>query len=100
MSFDDFGPDVDPTEREELQRLASRLVAERPVPAAAFRGDLRRRIIVARPSGRRLQLRIASYLATGTALLAVAAFGVNDVGPLAPHPLQKEPAATQAFVQR
>lgn len=85
MSQDDFEPGIPADERERLERLASRLVGDRPVPRPAFRGDLRRRIVRA-PQTRRLRLRVVAYLVSGAALLAVATLGVNDVGPLAPHP--------------
>jgi hypothetical protein len=85
MSHDDFEPGIPADERERLERLASRLVGDRPVPRPAFRGDLRRQIARA-PQARRLRLRVVGYLVSGVALLAIAALGVNDVGPLAPHP--------------
>jgi hypothetical protein len=84
MSHDDFEPGLPADERESLERLASRLVGDRPVPRPAFRGELRRRIVRA-PQTRRLRLRVLAYLVSGAALLAIAALGVNDVGPLAPH---------------
>jgi len=85
MTHDDFGPGIPPDERDELERLASRLMAERPVPSAAFRGDLRRQIARApRRRGAGLRLRVAAHLVSGFALLAVATLGVLDIGPLAP----------------
>jgi hypothetical protein len=39
---DALTPDVDPEEAEALARIARRLQVQRPVPRAAFRGDLRR----------------------------------------------------------
>jgi hypothetical protein len=74
-------------EAEEVVRLAERLRAERPVPRAAFRGELRVRLLRSpelvawRPA--RLRLTIGAYLASGVALLAVAAIGVAGAGPLA-----------------
>ena len=68
--------------------MALRLEDERPLPAAAFRGDLRRSL--ERESGRsrlpgRTRRRLAlGYLAAGAALLALAAAGLVDVGPLSP----------------
>lgn len=85
---DDFEPGLPPDERAELERLAARLVADRPIPAPAFRGELRRRIAAAPPRrAAALRARAVAYLVTGTALLAVAALGVNDAGPLAPEAL-------------
>lgn len=95
MSHDDFEPGITASEHEQLERLAARLVADRPVPRAAFRGELRRRIATTQPVAPGLRLRVATYLASGVALLAVAALGVNDVGPLAPSP----PAAPAALAQ-
>lgn len=72
---------------EEHERLAHRLETERPVPGAAFRGDLRRRLLnlgsasVARP--RRLKLLISAYAASGLGLLAIAAVGLAGAGPFA-----------------
>jgi hypothetical protein len=95
MSHDDFEPGIPADERERLERLASRLVGDRPVPRPAFRGDLRRRIVRA-PQARRLRLRVVGYLVSGAALLAIAAFGVNGVGPLAPHPSAGQQAQVAA----
>ena len=95
MSQDDFEPGIPADERERLERLASRLVGDRPVPRPVFRGDLRRRIVRA-PQTRRLRLRVGAYLVSGAALLAVATLGVNDVGPLAPHPSADQRAQVAA----
>jgi hypothetical protein len=84
MSHDDFEPGIPADERAQLERLAERLVAERPVPRPAFRGDLRRNIARA-PHARRTRQCVAAYLVSGAALLAIATLGVNDVGPLAPQ---------------
>jgi hypothetical protein len=75
-------------EDRDLTDIVQRLEAERPVPRAAFRGDLRRRLIGMRPSRRRaarqrVGVLIGAYAASGTALLAVAAIGLAGVGPLA-----------------
>lgn len=80
---DDIRADLD---SEALRSLAERLARERPVPRAAFRGELRRRLLGAgmpfsRP--RRLRLLIAAYAGSGTAVLAVAAVGLAGVGPFA-----------------
>ena len=68
----------------ELEGVASRLEAERPVPRAAFRGELRRHLLGMRRDAsppQRLRLLITAYAGTGTALLAVAAVGLAGVGP-------------------
>lgn len=77
------------TRHDELERdlhdLASRLESERPVPGAAFRGDLRRRLLSSPGSGApaRLRLMISAYAGSGAALLAIAAVGVAGMGPFA-----------------
>jgi hypothetical protein len=87
---DDIGralePEIGGPERERLLRLAERLENQRPVPRAAFRGELRRHLLSAggAPHGAapaRLRLLIASYLGSGLILLAVAALGVAGAGP-------------------
>lgn len=83
MTHPDFGP-VDERERAELDALADRLLAARPLPSPMFRGELRRRLVVPRRSRRTLRWRAAASLATGLALLLVATLGAIDVGPLAP----------------
>jgi hypothetical protein len=70
---------------EDLDRIADRLRAERPVPAPGYRGELRRRLIVGnRPpvAPRRLRLLIAAYACSGTVLMAIAAIGLAGAGPL------------------
>ena len=96
MTHDDFEPGIPADERDHLERLASRLVADRPLPRPAFRGELRRSLARA-PRARRLRLQVVAYLVSGAALLAIAALGVNDVGPLAPHPGAQQ-GAVQAQV--
>lgn len=66
----------------EIERL---LTASRPVPRAAFRGDLRRRLTG--PGGhprfeQRLRLVIGAYAGSGGLLLAVVALGIAGLGPL------------------
>ena len=71
----------------DLARLANRLERERPVPAAAFRGDLRRQLINTRratASPKRLWVWVSAYAGTGAALLLVAGLGVLGGGPFAP----------------
>ncbi len=75
------------THDEGLDRVATRLEAERPIPRAAFRGDLRRTLLAdagRRPAAPpRLRLLIAGFASSGTVLLAIAAIGLAGVGPLA-----------------
>jgi hypothetical protein len=71
----------------DLDPIVERLERERPVPRAAFRGELRRRL-VSRPDARRLwparpRLLVGVYLSSGTLLLAIAAIGLAGLGPLA-----------------
>lgn len=86
----DLEPGLEPPEVDALIALAERLRAERPVPRAAFRGDVRRRLDPARgvrtrrrrPA--RLRLLVSMYLGSGTALLLLAATGLAGGGPFAP----------------
>lgn len=73
--------DRDPYEHDVVAR---RLEAERPIPGAAFRGDLRRHLVARTPPARpaRLRLLVAGQLAGGLLLLAVAAVGAVGNGPL------------------
>jgi len=86
MSRDDIDPEIQGPERDALLELSDRLTRSRPVPSAAFRGELRRMVVGHRPPPSALRLRIAACLVTGTALLLVAALGVTGSGPLAPQP--------------
>lgn len=95
MKPDDFDPEMPEHERQRLESLASRLVADRPVPRAAFRGELRRRVVAGAPPARALRLHVAAYLASGVTLLGVAALGVTDVGPLAPGAPDERESVTQ-----
>jgi hypothetical protein len=74
-------------EPPELVHLGKRLEAERPVPRAGFRAELRRRLLEAgseRALARgRLRLLITAYAGSGVVLLAIAALGVAGAGPLA-----------------
>ncbi len=77
--------DLDPGVSEELIRLAERLDRERPVPTAAFRGTLRRRLLMGEPPRARparLWLLITGYVSAGSALLVVGAMSVAGIGPL------------------
>lgn len=87
--FDDIWPDGS---QEDDLLLAERLERERPVPAPAFRGDLRRRLLARGPASSRpakLRFRIAVALATGFILLGLVGVGVAGTGPFA------APAAVQ-----
>ena len=72
---------------DNFDPVAERLEAERPIPAASFRGTLRRRLLSdlerepSRPQ--RLRLLITAYAGSGLALLAVAAVGLAGAGPFA-----------------
>ena len=81
----DIRDDLEPQAPEELVRLAERLAIERPLPTAAFRGELRRRLLAggahrARP--RRLRALISGYATAGALLLLTGALSVAGVGPL------------------
>ncbi len=72
---------------EDLDPIAQRLESERPVPGAAFRGDLRRMLVASAGERRRTPARprllIAAYAGSGLVLMAVAVVGVAGIGPLA-----------------
>jgi hypothetical protein len=79
----DIREDLEPGESPEVVQLAERLLAARPVPRAAFRGDLGRRLRSRSPRMRaRLRLVIAGYAASGALLLMVGAIGAAGGGPL------------------
>jgi hypothetical protein len=81
----DIRRDLEPGTPDDLVELAVRLERERPVPAAAFRGELRRRLLFgadARARPARLRLLIAGYAGTGSLLLLAGAASVAGVGPL------------------
>ena len=77
------GHDHDP----DLADVASRLEGERPVPEAAFRGALRRRLFAHprawRSAPARLRRLILVYACSGSALLAIAVIGLAGTGPFA-----------------
>ena len=82
----DIRSDLEPDSGEDLVALGNRLLDSRPVPRAAFRGDLGRHL-AARSARRRLgggQLRalIAANAMAGLLLLVVGAFSAAGVGPL------------------
>lgn len=73
---DELGTGTPPAERTELRAMAQRLEAEIPVPAAGFRGELRRALIGSGvPSSRpaRLRLQISLYGVSGALLLLAGA---------------------------
>lgn len=77
--------DLEPGTPEELIRLAERLEHDRPVPSAAFRGALRRRLVAegtqaTRPVG--LRRLITSYASGGVFLLLVGVASAGGIGPL------------------
>lgn len=83
----ELGEDVPVEEREALARLAERLERQRPVPRAAFRGELRRRLF-GTPTERQwrpanLRVLIAAYSGSGALLLLIAALGLAGAGPFA-----------------
>lgn len=66
----------------ELDEVATRLRAERPVPRPAFRGALLRSLMEKserRPAA--IRMMVAAYAASGGALMAIAAAGLAGVGP-------------------
>jgi hypothetical protein len=83
----DIRDDLEPHDADELAPYGERMLASRPVPRAAFRGELRRRLVgaqqglAARP--RRLWALAGASFASGSALLFVAAIGVAGSGPFA-----------------
>jgi hypothetical protein len=87
---EDLEPGLDPAAAESFAALGKRLEAGRPVPAAAFRGDLKRALMSqwegldrAGPAPARVRLWIALHGAAGAGLLLAAAASVAGVGPLA-----------------
>ena len=81
----DLRADLEPDAPDELLLLAERLERDRPVPSAAFRGVLRRRLLAGqsaptRPT--RLGWLITGYAGAGSALLLLALASAAGVGPL------------------
>jgi hypothetical protein len=84
------GPNPPEDDERELAVLAERLERARPVPAASFRGDLRRRLL---SPGRRagattaavgnFRLWATGYSVAGALCLVVAAGGLVGLGPFA-----------------
>jgi hypothetical protein len=82
----DISADLEGGTTDDVIRLAERLERERPVPSAAFRGELRRRMLTgARPPRSRparLRVSITAYASAGSLLLVVGAISAAGVGPL------------------
>jgi hypothetical protein len=74
------------TTEPEHDSVARLLESSRPVPRAAFRGALRRRIVneSRHRSSTRVQRHIAAYAGSGALMLAIAIAGLAGTGPLAP----------------
>jgi hypothetical protein len=72
-----------PPEDSHIGELAQRLTAERPVPAAAFRGDLRRMIASVPAQPRRLWFQAAMAAGSGAACFLVVGLGLLGAGPVA-----------------
>jgi hypothetical protein len=87
-SPDFLDPSVSADEEPTLRAMAERLGEERPVPAAAFRGELRRHLVRRRERTPqmvrgRARLMALAYGGSGTVLLLVAAVGLAGIGPFA-----------------
>jgi hypothetical protein len=83
---DDIEAGVIADERAALASIAERIERDRPVPAASFRGDLRRRLkgsASAMPALRRRRLALCCLIG-GAGMLGLAAIGLTGLGPLAP----------------
>lgn len=68
----------------ELNDIAARLEAERPLPRPAFRGALGRHLEslgASGPAARGVRLRIFTYAGSGASMLTVAALGLVGIGP-------------------
>jgi hypothetical protein len=81
----DLEPDISPEELARLGMVSDRLERDRPVPRAAFRGNLARLLAgghraSAAGSGR-WRILVATYSGLGVLLLAVAGIGLAGVGP-------------------
>jgi hypothetical protein len=82
----DLRGDLEPDTPDDLADLSERLRDQRPVPAAAFRGALRRRLLALRPPRPRpdrLGVLIARYATAGAVLLLAGALSAAGLGPLA-----------------
>ena len=84
----ELGPHLEAGEAADIDLVAARLQAAHPIPRAAFRASLRARLSKL-PADRiwpkaRLRAHVAAYAGASSLLLAVAALGLADIGPLAP----------------
>jgi hypothetical protein len=79
--FFDIRSDLGPDPPEDVVALAQRLESERPVPSAAFRGELRRRLL-SQSCPARLRMLITGYASAGAALLVAGALSAAGLGPL------------------
>ncbi len=80
-------PYVDRGEMAEIDALGDHLEADKPIPRAGFRAQLRARLIELRDSApirpARFKVMVGAYGAAGILMLAVAALGIAGSGPLA-----------------
>jgi hypothetical protein len=82
----DLSADLEPDADDDLVRLAQRLRDHRPLPATAFRGRLRRDLLVRgthHPRPPRLRALVTAYAGGGALLLVGGAASAAGVGPLA-----------------
>jgi hypothetical protein len=77
--------DLGPEATDDIVSLAARLRDARPLPSAAFRGELGRRLASQPPrlALGRLRLLIATYASSGGVLLVLGAIGAAGHGPFA-----------------
>ena len=82
----DIRRDLEPDSGEDLVALGNRLLDARPVPRAAFRGDLGRRLAASSGhrglGGAQLRALIAANGLAGLLLLVVGAVSAAGIGPL------------------
>jgi hypothetical protein len=81
----DIREDLEPGAPGELVELGERLIAARPLPSPAFRGELGRHLAARarrRLSPGRLRALVVVYAGSGVALLIVAALGAAGAGPI------------------